>query len=229
MSSPKPTTPSTNATRQSTQFFSTAPSAGADLPPGIPVSMIELCTYYPHATQRPDLIRRGVRSGWHSTTFAKAQLEARAAGTYTLLDLEKRDDTVRQQVAETFRQLGTTATAWSESPAGKPYDKPFPGTGRYEDLWHVDGLGHGKTGSSGAPTLGELVKGVKKFPKGEDRGVLTMVLEWAMEQGEEVLREMTTEDVKGIVEEKGFKSPKGAKGPNWDREALTRLALVCDV
>ena len=69
-------------------------------------------------------------------------------------------------------------------------------------------------------TLDDLANGVVNHPTGEDAGILTQVIQWALANGQAA--NYTTDDVQMIADQQGFTLPAEARNFHWDVKALLR-------
>lgn len=200
----------------------TAPHAGADLPKGIPIGQRELCTYFPHSYQRPDVMNRARHEGWGASTLAKAQILARA-NSVDAKDIAKRTDALRQQALVAKAAYSAKGKEFPGIPFSK---RATPAFGKISDFYICNDFAHGKTASTGPPKLKQVVAGVVSHPEGDDEGPLTQALEYAMWKGVEFLAEHDINDLNWILAEIEVKVPKDVETREWDKEALFRLSLV---
>lgn len=207
--------------------FKVAVSKTAKLPYMV-IGAVELCTFFPNHSQWPDYIFRLLRNGWNCREIGRAQLFARH-------DLDRdtsqtRYNALRYQVRTAAQHrypdnANFSTDDWRENhPDGQPFGPPTVGS-THESLYTVTAAWGPANGAiAGPPTLSEVLEGVTAMPTGNDRGVFTMALEWAQNQGQAYLDSHTVDDIPGIVTAQNFVGPPEARNTTtWDAQALNRL------
>ena len=72
-------------------------------------------------------------------------------------------------------------------------------------------------------SLVNIAGGVVNWPAGQDRGIVSQVIEYAHNNG---FDQYTTADIPRIAQQMGFAAPSEAVGGNWDQNARARVEQI---
>lgn len=179
------------------------------------IGAVEVLTFFPHHIRWPELGVRLFRNGWKSMALAKGVLHARnELSRNDLHSLTKHDNNFKQlkrsvgkaffddddftwkSPAYTHRLTAVTSyDATNYAPRQQPAPRPF------------------------TAKLVKIAKGVKNWPKGEDRGIVTQAIEFAVRHRRS---DLTTADIPKLARTYGFQDPQDSLGNQWDQHALQR-------
>lgn len=189
-------------------------------PLNIEIGIIEICTFFPHWLQLPEVIMRALRNGWRRSTLAKAQLHA--IDNLTKAHLKTASERVQQQICiggKLFCGMRLDER-WSTETAIQRYGQQNDLTANNWKLrpLHTNGPGHKTTfvhvklSDIRAPVPRE------RYPTGEDRLLLTQCLEFdAANPG----LNLDTSQIDWIIRSQNFVAPPAVG--NRDVAALRRL------
>ncbi|SMQ52852.1 unnamed protein product [Zymoseptoria tritici ST99CH_3D7] len=203
--------------------------AAAHPPPQIPMSAMELCTYFPLQLRYPELKFRLIRNGWNNGQIAKAELIAR--GAYNQPTFTRRANALRQAVGtagqEKFNDPQFSVHTYRNDPALQPFtDQGSPAANRA--LYDISRANPPvlPPASIHAPlpaaTLEQVAYGVLVHPTGEDAGIFTKAMLWALYYG--VAGQYTTDDIMHIVNNvNNFEVPRPGDPAGLPRRRLNVL------
>lgn len=212
-SSTTTTTPKGSTKKDRNSELSSAISANAHLPP-CKLGAVEMVTFFPLHIRWPELGLRLYRNGWKSLSISKAMLHARDKLDYRSDDaVERRKSANRHQVLSNgkyfFQDGDFTPTSSEEMTPVTSYD-----VSTYTPRDNIS------TSSLFTAKLVDIAEGVKNFPKGEDRGVVTQAIEYAVRNQ---LDGLTTADIPQLAAQQGFQDPFDSFGSEWDQHAEERM------
>ncbi|KJX97441.1 hypothetical protein TI39_contig490g00002 [Zymoseptoria brevis] len=217
---------------------------GHPLPP-VPMSTRELAAYFPHHATYPEIMFRYHRNGWNLAQIAKAQLIARDA--YDQDTFTKRAQSMRQQIGTAgnekygIHNFSASDVQWR----GHPDFQPFTNQGSAaanQALYDISRANPPVLPPSSvrplhAATLAQVANGVVEHPSGEDAGMFTAVIRWALYHG--VADQYTTDDVMSIVNnpvnhcappsapsQRLNVLPAGASTHRWDQDCRDRVQAI---
>ena len=177
---------------------------------------VELLTFFPAHTQWPEAGLRLYRNGWTTLDIAKMQLHAR--GRLSKSTTSKRVGALRHQVLTNgkiffndsrFKQsshahLMTAVTSYDASQY-----QPRP--------QHASSLV--------TASLADIARGVVNWPTGQDRGIVTQVIEHAHRNN---LAQYTTDDIPMLAQQMAFRAPSEASATQWDQHAHQRARQIVE-
>lgn len=200
-------------TASGTAELSSAISANARLPP-CKLGAVEIVTFFPLHTRWPELGLRLYRNGWKSLSIAKATLHAREKLNY-------RDDrAVENRRSTNAHQVLRNGKYWFE-------DEDFTPSGS-EDMTLVttyDASAYAPRDNVPASSmftakLVDIARGVQNFPKGEDCGVVTQAIDYAVRNRRD---DLTTADIPRLAAQHGFQDPLDSFTTQWDQHGQDRI------
>lgn len=180
----------------------------------------------------------------HHTDFMQVQLHAR--GNLDIEENNKRNASFRHQIPVAGRKVFNDPNFGPRRPAYRNRRELMPLTLAeyclvisstynpcYNGITFPDGTQgdanplfvnlRGEIMSNMPATLDALASGVVNHPTGEDRGILTQVIEWAVANGQAA--NYTTDDVQMIADQQGFVAPAESRNFHWDVKALVRCNI----
>ena len=186
--------------------LSTAINVIARLPP-CPIGVVELLTFFPNHTQWPEAGLRLYRNGWHTLDIATVQLHAR--GRLSTRSSRQRTDALRHQVLTNGRIFFNDKKFIQSShshlmTAVTTYDASMyaPRSSNTSALFNA--------------SLTDIAEGVVNWPTGQDRGIVTHVLEYAQQNS---FSQYTTSDIPQLAQDWGIFTPSDALTTQWDQNA----------
>jgi hypothetical protein len=201
----------TTAPQSKNEALAKAIPARARLP-SCDIGIVELLTFFPNHTQWPEAGLRPYQNEWKHPDVARIQLHAR--GKLTRDAYEKRVDSLKHQILSNGRNLFNDPTF--KPTTHKAFMTPVAS---YDASNYAPRNRHSLIDAS----LVDIAEGVVNWPVGQDRGIVTQVIEYAHNNG---LYQYTTDDIPRIAQQMGFVAPSEAAGNNWDQNAKERVGQI---
>ncbi|KAF2722896.1 hypothetical protein K431DRAFT_265429 [Polychaeton citri CBS 116435] len=202
---------------------------------------IEMLTFHPLGTQQPLAGLRLARNGWTENDIAKAQLYAR--DRHSQVNVHQKFGALKHELNKNgrivFRDPNFTArryrdqqllvpTADYSSASYRPrhqYDfdpKTFqPVTA---DASRSRGGGY-SAAQQNLPSLVRMAVGVANWPQGQDAGIVTQAIRWAVEHQN---CSLSVHDIPILAQRQGFVAPAESSTMGWDQNARNRIVPVVD-
>ncbi|KAK4541804.1 hypothetical protein LTR36_007336 [Oleoguttula mirabilis] len=178
--------------------------------PQCEIGAVELLVFFPHQTQWPKAILRLLGNDWTIEDIAKAQLHGRGARSSE--GCHRRRATLRQQKLAGGR-IQSGIADWTE----KKY-------GGVIAITNYDAAGYTPRPQDAASLynakLVHVAGGVVNWPVGQDRGVVTQAIEYAVRNNR---TDVTTVDIPRLAQVQGFAMPTEAAGTQWDQLGRVRM------
>ncbi|KAK4541805.1 hypothetical protein LTR36_007337 [Oleoguttula mirabilis] len=196
--------------------FKAAAHASARLP-ACEIGAVELVCFFPNHTQWPKALLRLIGNGWNTKEIATAQLHAR--GALSAETHARRNGALRHQVIDGGNlEFGVTTftqkTFWGQitDPAR------VGGVASYDASVYVTRPKYASKPT--AASLIDVARDVVNWPAPEDRGIVTQVIELAVQNGLQIL---SVDDILQTSQHFGFTMPTEAAGAQWDQNGLRRI------
>ncbi|EME40091.1 hypothetical protein DOTSEDRAFT_28011 [Dothistroma septosporum NZE10] len=209
--------------------------------PNCPIGIIELLVYFPHHTKYAENMMRLYRAGWRSAVMGQVQLHAR--DSLDKKELDKRNSSFRHQILTAGKKTFNDQAFGPSKPTYRNRRELQPAclldyclviSSTYNPCYEGVTLSDGTLGDANPffvntsahsmshmpATLDDLANGVVNHPTGEDAGILTQVIQWALTNGQAA--NYNTDDVQTIADQQGFVSPAEGRTFHWDVKALLR-------
>ena len=194
-----------------------AGAVGANaLLPACEIGAVELLTFFPNHTQWPEVGLRLYGNGWNTLNVAKMQLHPR--GRLNKAKGDKRITALRHQVINNGKEFFNDLS-FKPSTHGHVMT---PVTS-YDASQYAPKAGFAS--ALEAATLIDIAQGVVNWPMGQDRGIVTQVIEYAHQNG---LAQYTTVHVPQLAQQFGFMAPNEASTTRWDQNARVRAERIVD-
>ena len=190
------------------------PRASARAPRGIPISLIEICTFFPSWFQHPQALVRALKAGWGRQPLAGAQLHAtNDLDSDRLFHMESRIQKQVGTAGRTVLGLGPKDKFSIDLLSGMPLDDDLTA-----DNWQLRSSVKRETDVALIDVADPVFNG-GNWPQGEDRLVITRCLEWAIAHPDQ---NYTTADWNRVIRDANIPIPTGLDSSH-DVEALERL------
>lgn len=179
------------------------PPVSLRMPAGIPISMLEICSYHPSAFLRPQPIGRAVKNEWKAGDIAKAQLYA--TNSLTKKQTEKVRARLRHQIGKGAKMVFGVADE-EESDAGKFLPNAAPFNDLTADGWLYRQSYDAKQSAVTEVDmlLLDIARPIQNWPQGDDRLQMTMCLQYALANPH---IPFTTAHWDEIIQSQGFAPP----------------------
>lgn len=180
------------------------------LPANLVIGAYELCAFLPNHTQWPAAGLRLHRNGCTSNDVIKMQLHAR--NRVSKANVRFRHQMMRAQVRDNGREFFNIPKFNITT-----HKNLLTATSNYTtNNWQPRAK---MTKTLLGKPLVNLAVGVTNMPTGQDRGLLSQCVEYAVQTGQ---AHLTTMDIPHIVQQQGFNLPGEAYGALWDQNANSR-------
>lgn len=182
--------------------------------PTCTIGATELMTFFPHHEQWPEAGLRLFRNGWKNADVATIQLHARDKLSQTAYT--RRRDALRKSVL-------TNGKAFFQKPDFKPsVDTELMSAVTSYDATRYQPKGDIRSRLEDAKLV-DIAEGVVNWPQGEDRGIVTQVIEHAHQND---FSQYIAADIPQIAQQMGFVAPVEASRADWDQRALARVQQI---
>ena len=183
--------------------------------PSCQIGAVELLTFFPNHTQWPEAGLRLYRNGFKHKEIAKVQLQAR--GKLDKASQQKREQALRHQISTNGKIFFNDPNFTLKNSANLMTPVRVYDASNYVPRPRV---------TRSAMTTARLVnvaRGITIWPAGEDRGIVTQVIEYAHQHND---LQYTIADIPQLAQQLGFVAPHEASTAQWDQNANTRAQGV---
>lgn len=195
-----------------------ATSASVRLPQ-CDIGAVELATFFPNHTQWPAVVLRLIASGWNARDITDVQLHAH--GAISAQARTRRNNAIRHQIIDGgnqhFRVHNFTQTVFQNriTALARPN-----GVATYDASTYAPRGANTSIANLTTASLLDVAQGVVNWPAPEDRGLVTRVIELAIDNN---WPEITVDDIPQIGQFFGFTVPAEAGRSEWDERARERV------